>query len=62
MTKLEHEIFEAIRSAERYDEHQEALNAAKVARAWISKAVRDSSETYMDGFLENWFTENDTKV
>lgn len=62
MTELEKEMLEAIQNAERYDEHQEAINCAEVARKWIVKAVNESSETHMTGFLHDWFKENDKKA
>lgn len=59
MTQLEKEMFDAILKTERYDDECEAMICAKIARKWIIKAVKDSSETHMQGFLQDWFIEND---
>lgn len=62
MTTLEKEMLEAILKADRYDENQEAINAAEVARRWIKKAVEESNETHVDGFLQDFFIEHDNLI
>ena len=58
MTVLEQEIFNQINGALLSNEDKAKI-AAKIAREWIKKAVEECSETYMDGFLQDFFMEYD---
>ena len=60
MTEIEKKILQVILSCERDDENGEAIEIAKLVRELIRKAVNESSETGMDGFLEQWFKDNDS--